>query len=225
MPRTEIIGAVSGGTPARILLGDSHRVMRRTLRAVVEEEHGWMVCGEAVTGGELVAQAIALTPDVIVMDAGLSSTGAVDLARQLRTAVPSASLLVISVYESTHLAVQFRDAGAGGYLLKPDVGHSLAPAIRALLGRGTFFRDRLQHDADVRPMEIPEEAPHAVLTAREREVLRLLAGGESNKQVAAALNISVNTVETHRARIMNKLDLHSMNALVRYALRNNLIDL
>jgi DNA-binding NarL/FixJ family response regulator len=105
------------------------------------------------------------------------------------------------------------------------VGHSLAPAIHALLAHGTFFRDRLQPEADSIPADIPLQPPRAALTARELEVLRLLASGESNKEVASALNISGNTVETHRARIMNKLDLHSMNAVVRYALRMGLIDL
>ena len=134
------------------------------------------------------------------------------------------SNLVIGVYESRELAVQLRNAGAMGYLLKPDVGQLLAQAIHVLLEHGMFFRDRLQAEADVTP-DIPPEGPRVALTAREREVLRLLAGGKSNKEVASALNISVNTVETHRARLMNKLDLHSMNAVVRYALRKGLIDL
>jgi len=210
---------------ARILLADSHRVMRQTLSAAVEDEPAWTVCGEAVTGAELIIKASALAPDVIVMDVGLVGLDAVTLVRELRKATPSATVLVIGVYESRELAVQLQAAGAKGYLLKPDVGHSLAPAIHALLAHGTFFRDRLQPEADSIPADIPLQPPRAALTARELEVLRLLASGESNKEVASALNISVNTVETHRARIMNKLDLHSMNAVVRYALRMGLIDL
>jgi DNA-binding NarL/FixJ family response regulator len=216
---------VGAGSSARILLADSHRVMRQTLSAAIEEEPGWMVCGEATTAGDLVAKAVGLAPDVIVMDVGLAGLDAVTLVRALRKAIPTAAILVVAVYESRALSVQLQDAGAKGYLLKPDVGHSLAPAIHALLGHGTFFRDRLQPEADLGPDENPQEDPLVALTAREREVLRLLAGGKSNKEIAAALNISVNTVETHRARVMNKLDLHSMNAVVRYALRKGLIDL
>ena len=198
--------------------------MRRTLRAAVEDESVWTVCGEAATGDDLLAKAIALVPDVIVMDAGLPGQDPVDLVRKLGRAVASAAVLVVSVYESRELAAQFRDAGARGYLLKPDVGHSLAAAIHAALANGTFFRDRLGGDAPS-AAGIPAQHAASTLTSREREVLRLLASGSSNKQVAAALNISINTVETHRARIMSKLALHSMNALVRYALRNGLIDL
>jgi DNA-binding NarL/FixJ family response regulator len=209
----------------RILLGESHRVMRQTLRAAVDDQPGWLVCGEAATAAELVARAGSLAPDVIVMDVGLAGGDAVALVRELRTAAPPTPILVIGVYESRELCVQFQDAGAKGYLLKPDVGHSLARALRALVDRGTFFRDHIQHEAGSTPADMAEEPPRLPLTAREREVLRLLAGGESNKQVAAALSISINTVETHRARIMNKLDLHSMNAVVRYALRKGLIDL
>jgi len=211
-------------TSVRILLADSHRVMRRTLRAAVEDEPGWMVCGEAATAEDLVAQAIALAPDVIVTEVGLPGLDAVTLVTKLRTVIPSAAVLVVSVYESRQLAIQFQYAGAKGYLLKPDVGHSLATAIHALLDNGTFFRDRLGIEAPDIPAEQPETTD-TPLTAREREVLRLLAAGHSNKQVAAALDISINTVETHRARIMSKLDLHSMNALVRYALRKGMVDL
>src|SRR6185436_2690171 len=122
------------------------------------------------TAADLVTKAGGLVPDVIVMDVGLAGLDAVTLVRELRKTTPSATVLVIGVYESRELAVQLQAAGAKGYLLKPDVGHSLAPAIRALLEHGTFFRDRLQPEADAAPADIPQQPPRAVLTAREREV-------------------------------------------------------
>ena len=131
----------------------------------------------------------------------------------------------MSVFESTELAAAFREAGAHGYLLKSDVGVALADAIGTLLSGGTFFRVRMETvAADLNGDRQGASEPWARLTPREREVLQLLAEGKSNKEVASSLRISPKTVETHRARIMSKLDVHSVGGLVRYAIRNRLMD-
>jgi DNA-binding NarL/FixJ family response regulator len=138
---------------------------------------------------------------------------------------PASKVLIVSVFESTELAAEFREAGAHGYLLKSDAGVTLADAVGTLLSGGTFFRDRLETVvADLGGDREATSEPWARLTTREREVLQLLAEGKSNKEVALFLRISPKTVETHRARIMSKLDVHSVGGLVRYAIRNRLLD-
>lgn len=211
---------------ARVLIAESHDAMRRALRAAVMERVTWGVCAEATTAGETLAKTAELMPDVVLLDIGLPGLDSLELTHELRRIASATKVLVLSVYESTPLAEHFRDAGAHGYLIKSDAGRALGGAIDALLEGRTFFSDHMQRNGaeltgDRRDMPVPVRNR---LTEREREVLQLLAGGKSNKEVAVALSISVKTVETHRARIMNKLNLHSMTELVRYAIRNRLID-
>jgi DNA-binding NarL/FixJ family response regulator len=208
----------------RILIADSHILMRRALRAAVEQQPSWGVCAEATTALESLAKTIEFGPEVVLLDTGLPGFDSVEFTRELRRVAPATKVLIVSVFESAELAAEFREAGAHGYLLKSDVGVALTDAVGALLGGGTFFRDRMETVADLGgdPQAVSE--PWARLTTREREVLHLLAEGKSNKEVACLLKISPKTVETHRARIMSKLDVHSVGGLVRYAIRNRLMD-
>jgi DNA-binding NarL/FixJ family response regulator len=207
--------------PLHVLVADGHPAVRRALRAAMV---GVAVCHEASTALDALAKTAELTPDVVLLDAALPGFENLEFAEQLARLADGVKILVLGVYESAELARRFRDAGAHGYLLKADAGLVLADAIRTLVDGGVFFR------ASMLPVDVERLEPSSSisarrrLTPREREVLPLLAEGKSNKEVAVALNISVNTVETHRAKIMSKLDLHSISDLVRYAIRNRLID-
>jgi DNA-binding NarL/FixJ family response regulator len=208
-----------------ILIADSHVLMRRALRAAVEQQPTWAVCAEATTALESLAKTIEFGPEVVLLDTGLPGFDSVEFTRELRRVAPATKVLIVSVFESAELAAEFREAGAHGYLLKSDVGVALADAVGAVLGGGTFFRDRMETVVpDLGGDQLAASEPWARLTTREREVLRLLAEGKSNKEVASFLRISPKTVETHRARIMSKLDVHSVGGLVRYAIRNRLMD-
>jgi DNA-binding NarL/FixJ family response regulator len=214
-----------GAVNPRLLLADSHVLVRRSLRAAVEHQPQWTVCAEATTALEALAKTIEFGPDVVLLDTGLPGLDSVEFTRELRRVAPAAKVLIVSVFESAELVAEYRQAGAHGYLLKSDVGVALVEAVAALLGGGTFFRDRMEAAvADFRGDRPAATDAWALLTTREREVLQLLAEGKSNKEVASALKISPKTVETHRARIMSKLDVHSVGGLVRYAIRNRLMD-
>src|SRR5262245_52760536 len=213
-------------TRVRILIADDHEVVRRGVRAVLEGQLGWIVCGEATTGREAVAKAIDLRPDVVVLDISMPELNGLEAARQIHRVVP-AHIVVLTVHESDQLARDILEAGARAYILKADAGRKLVDAINALITHRTFFSDSVQAAvgsvAGTGRMQQPGPARNR-LTAREREVLQLLAEGRTNKEVGTVLHISTKTVETHRTRIMAKLDMHSMNELVRYAVRNQIIE-
>ena len=210
-------------TPVRILIADDHDVVRQGVRAVLEAEPGWIVCGEASTGREAVAKAVELRPAVVVLDVSMPESNGLEATRQIRAAVP-AKILILTVHESEQVVTEVLDAGADGYVLKTDAGRKLVEAIRALLQDQRFFTERVR---TVATRAAPWSCSHAGsgrLTARQREVLQLVAEGRSNKEVGAMLNMTTKTAETHRTQIMAKLNLHSMSELVRYAIRNRIIE-
>lgn len=213
-------------TPVRILVADDHEVVRRGVRAVLEGQAGWVVCGEARSGREAVAKAIELQPDVVVLDITMPELNGLEATRQLRRLV-SAKVLILTVHESDQVVTEVLDAGAHGYVLKTDAGRTLVEAIRALLGHQTFFSEGVHGVADrqtgTRGAAGDRGAPGR-LTPREREVLQLLAEGQSNKEIGVVLGITAKTAETHRGHVMAKLQLHSMSELVRYAIRNRIIE-
>jgi DNA-binding NarL/FixJ family response regulator len=207
----------------RILIADDHEVVRKGVRSVLEAQPGWKVVGEARTGREAVVMAIETRPDVIVLDISMPELNGLEATRQIRSVVP-ARILVLTVHGSEQVLSEVLAAGADGYVLKAEAGRTLVEAIRAVLGHRDFFTERAQSG------EIRGERPGRAgsqksgpLTAREREVLQLLAEGKSNKEVGTTLGISTKTAETHRAHIMAKLHAHSMSDLVRYAIRNRII--
>jgi DNA-binding NarL/FixJ family response regulator len=206
------------------LIADDHDVVRMGVKLLLESQPGWVVCGEARTGREAVAKALELRPDLIVLEVSMPELNGVEVTRQIRQSLP-ASILIVTMYDSERMARAAIEAGASGYLSKADAGQVLIEAVRALLGHQTFVSDRV-HLADGVGASKPASGPSRgdALTPREREVMQLLAEGRSNKEVAVALDISPKTVETHRARIFAKLHLHSMNELVRYAIRNQVIE-
>ena len=213
-------------TPVRILVADDHEVVRQGVRAVLEGQAGWMVCGEAHSGREAVARAIELRPDVVVLDITMPELNGLEATRQIRRAV-SAKVLILTVHESDQVVTEVLDAGAHGYVLKTDAGRTLVEAIGALLGHQTFFSERVHGVADRRTRTRRAAAGRRVpgrLTPREREVVQLLTEGKSNKEIGVVLGITTKTAETHRAHILAKLHLHSMSELVRYAIRNRIIE-
>ena len=211
--------------PVRILIADDHEVVRFGVRAVIERVDGWSVCGEASTGSAAVAQAIALRPDVIVLDISMPELNGLEATRRILRHIQT-SILVLTMHDSDEVLADVLNAGARGCLLKSDSNRTLVQAIGAILRNKPFVSDKV--DGLVR--RVPSTGPAGAseprrdsLTTREREVLQLLTEGKGNKEIAALLRISVKTAETHRARMMAKLGLHSMSELVRYAVRNHII--
>ena len=213
----------------QILVADDHEIVRRGLRALLESQPNWEVVGEAVTGRDAVDLAKQFTPQVAILDVGMPDLNGLEATRQILKAVPQTEVLILTMHESEQVIREVLDAGARGYVLKSDAGRDLIAAVDALCQHRTFFSSRvsdmLLHAYLRRPerAEPAGEGSRSRLTAREREIVQLLAEGKSNKEVAQSLNISIKTAETHRTNIMNKLDLHSITELVRYAVRNNIV--
>ena len=216
-------------TTLGVLIVDDHEVVRRGLRALIESHPGWEVCGEAVTGREAVEKASKLKPNVVVMDIAMPELNGLEATRQILKAMPQTAVLILTAHESEQLVHDVFEAGAQGYVLKSDAGRDLVGAIEALSQHKVSFTSsvakivlegyRKKGSLD----EPPEDSP-PVLSPREREITQLLAEGKSNNQVADMLFISAKTVETHRAHIMRKLDLHSITELVHYAIRNKIVE-
>jgi DNA-binding NarL/FixJ family response regulator len=212
-------------TAVRILVADDHEMVRQGVRTVLERQAGWIVCGEASTGRDAVAKAIALQPDVVVLDISMPELNGLEVVRQIRRAVP-AKVLILSVHESDQIVTEVVEAGAHGYVLKVDAGNKLVRAVHTVLQDQQFFTERVRTLANPAALRVGGRNPRAArrLTPRQTEVLQLLAEGKSNKEIGATLGVTTKTAETHRAQIMTRLDLHSSTELVRYAIRNRIIE-
>jgi DNA-binding NarL/FixJ family response regulator len=210
--------------PVRILIADDHEVVRFGVRAVIEKVEGWVVCGEASTGSAAVAQAIALRPDVVVLDISMPELNGLEATRRILRVIQT-SILILTMHDSEEVLADVLKAGARGCLLKSDSNRTLVQAIGAILRNKPFVSDTVGGIVRRQPLTglAADAQPRDRLTTREREVLQLLTEGKANKEIAALLQISVKTAETHRARMMAKLGLHSMSELVRYAVRNHII--
>jgi DNA-binding NarL/FixJ family response regulator len=214
----------------RILVADDHELVRRGVLASIQQfRPDWEVCGEASTGREAVAKAAVLKPEIVVMDISMPDMNGLEATRQILKDNPEIEVLILSMHESEQLVHEVLASGARGYVLKADAGNDLIAALDALRQHKLFFTSRISelvlrgYLGDNKP-ERGDIALSRQLSPREREILQLVAEGKSNKKVANTLNLSVKTVETHRARIMEKLDLHSVSELVRYAIRNQIIE-
>jgi DNA-binding NarL/FixJ family response regulator len=214
-------------TPLRIVIVDDHAVVRRGVRALLESQPGWEVSAEATTGREAVDLARRLQPDIVVMDLSLPELNGLDATRQILSESPRTEVLVLTMHHSEELARNLLQAGARGYVLKSDADENLIAAVESLRQHKPFLTATVTEfvlDDYLRRSEGPDTGvPHAALTAREREILQLLAEGKSNKETALTLGISVKTIEAHRANLMHKLHLRSVTDLVRYAIRNNIV--
>jgi DNA-binding NarL/FixJ family response regulator len=213
----------------RLLVADDHEIVRKGLRALLEAEPGWEVAAEAVDGRDAVEKAQQLKPDIAILDISMPSLNGLEAARQIVKSVSQTKVLVLTMHDSDPLIQQVLEVGARGYLLKSDAAHDLVTAVDALRRNKTFFTPKvaqmvLEGYLDKNPKEVPAEGGYFRLTGRQREIVQLLAEGKSSKEVAGVLGVSVKTAETHRANIMRRLDCHSVTALVRYAIRNHLIE-
>ena len=212
-------------TPLRILIVDDHAVVRRGIRALLESEQGFTVAGEATNGREAVEMARQLQPEVIVMDLTLPELNGLDAARQILKDAPRIEILVLTMHHSEELARDVLQAGARGYVLKSDADQSLIAAVKSLRDHKPFLSPNVTEFVldDYLRRNDGSDGALADVTTREREIIQLLAEGNSNKEAAATLGISVKTIEAHRANIMRKLRLRSVTELVRYAIRNNIV--
>ena len=211
--------------PLRILIVDDHAVVRRGVRSLLESHEGWEVCGEATTGRDAVEQSRRLRPDVVVMDLSLPELNGLDATRQILKDAPDTEVLVLTMHQSEELAREVLQAGARGYVLKADADESLIAAVDTLRQHKPFLTSTVAEfvlDDYVRRGDAQNDSAPIAVTAREREIIQLVAEGQSNKAAAATLGISVKTIEAHRANIMRKLHLRSVSDLVRYAIRNRI---
>lgn len=214
----------------RLLVADDHEIVRKGLRALLEAEPGWEVAAEAVDGKDAVEKAKQIKPDVAILDISMPLLNGLEAARQIMKTVAQTKVLVLTVHDSDPLIQQVLEAGARGYVLKSDAGRDLVTAVDALRRNKTFFTPKvaqmlLEGYLDKNPKETTNpEGRSFRLTSRQKEIVQLLAEGKSSKEVACTLGLSVKTAETHRANIMRRLDCHSVTALVRYAIRNHIIE-
>lgn len=205
----------------RILIADDHQVVRKGVAAILSERPAWEICGEAANGRQAITLAARVKPDIVVMDICMPDMNGLEATRRILKRNPQMQVLILTMHESEQLVRDVISSGARGYLLKDDDPNDLVAAVDALCRRKPFFASSVA-ERIVRGYRSAGSA--GPISPREREIVQLVAEGKSNKEIAAALEISVKTVETHRAHIMAKLALHSIPELVRYAIRNHIIE-
>ena len=206
----------------RILIADDHDVVRTGVRHILEDQPGWSVVAEAADGKDAVAQAITTKPDVAILDYRLPLLDGIEVTRQIRRRVPMVEVLIFTMHDDERLLHEALSAGARSYVQKSDVGQHLISAVQSLAEHKPYFTDRASQVLLKNFLTEAEKVKH-ILTDREQVVVQLVAEGHSNKEAAAVLNVSIKTIETHRSSIMRKLDLTSSAAMVRYAVRHNLV--
>ncbi|GIU72938.1 MAG: DNA-binding response regulator [Bryobacteraceae bacterium] len=211
----------------KVLLADDHAVVRKGLRFILEQEPDLQVAGEAADGREAVRLARELSPDVVVMDIAMPQLNGIDATSQIVKQNPRTSVLILSMHNDETYLLRALEAGARGFLLKDTAEEDLVRAVRVAAQGKPFFSpaiaQALLEDYMRNLQQRNQQDSYSLLTDREKEVLQLLAEGRSNKEVAQLLNLSVYTVETHRTRIMQKLNLHNTAELVLYAVRKKII--
>jgi two-component system, NarL family, response regulator NreC len=211
----------------RILLADDHTVVRQGLRKILEARPQWEVVAEAADGREAVKQAEEVKPDVAIVDVAMPLLNGIEAVRQIARKVPGTRVLVLSMHNDEAYVTQMLRAGAAGYLLKDSADVDLLQAVEAVASGKSFFSPaiaRVIADDYVRQLEDRGASDrYELLSEREREIFQLIAEGKTNKEIAALLFLSPSTVDTHRSRIMEKLDVHSAAEIVLYAVRKGVI--
>jgi len=211
----------------KVLLADDHDLMRQGIRALLETHPNISICAEATNGAEAVEKAVEYKPDVVVLDVTMPKMSGLDAARMIRDKVPGTQIVMFTVHDTTEMVREILEAGAHGYILKSDASTQLAAAIEAVAKKDLYFSagvsgvvmDSITRSFDNNPrtfVDVP-------LTPRETDVVKMLANGKSNKEIARSLFISVRTVETHRRTIHRKLKITSLADLVRFAIRHDLV--
>ncbi len=221
--------AIPSTKSLRILVADDHDILRRGLKQLLTAHAGWQVCAEARTGREAVSLAEEHKPDIVVIDVSMPDLNGLEAARRIRKALPKTGIVILTLHFSDQLVKDIVEAGARAYVMKADADRDLVNAVEAISNHRTFFTAQaaemlLSDFSDRIAAPQPPANPRSRLTSREREIVQLLAEGKSSKEVAVVLGISVKTAETHRANIMRKLQVHSVSELVRYAIKNSIIE-
>lgn len=215
--------------PLRILIADDHEVVRQGVRSILQLQPEWSIVAESENGLDALEKARETAPDIALLDISMPQMNGLEATKQILKLHPETQVLILTMHESNELVQDVLAAGARGYVLKTDAKRDLVNAVRSLSEGRPFFTSKVVEMVlqGYRHRGQPGDAHLSArerLTARERQVVQLLAEGKSTKEVAAALDISIKTAETHRANIMRKLDLHSLADIVRYAIRNKMIE-
>jgi DNA-binding NarL/FixJ family response regulator len=213
----------------RIVIADDHEIVRAGLRALIETQPGWTVVAEAHDGQQAIEKVLETKPHVAILDIQMPGLNGLDVTREILKAGVKSRVLILTMHESDGWIRVVLDAGARGYVLKSDAAHDLIAAVEAVRHDKIFFTSRIAEvvlsgflTRGKAPSEIDPRTNR--LTPRQRDILKLLAGGKTNGEIASTFGISVKTVETHRANILRRLSCHSISDLVRYALRNKIIE-
>lgn len=213
----------------RILIVDDHPVLRRGVRSLLETHEGWEVCGEACDGAEAVQQVKVLKPDIAIMDISMPGMSGFEAIRQVHEIDPNLGILTLTMHDTEPMFRGAMEAGAHAYVVKSDLDTQLTEAVQALCEKRAFFSPGISKTVLSTFTQEEQGSPSgpdglALLTARQLEVLKLVASGKSNKEVATALGISIRTAESHRYQIMSRLRVRTLGELVLFAVRNRLIE-
>jgi DNA-binding NarL/FixJ family response regulator len=213
------------------LIADDHELVRKGIRMVLEGRPGWEVVAEASNGQDAVKKVQETKPQVAILDISMPVLNGLEATRQIAKSSSETKVLILTMHEADPMIQKILEAGAQGYLLKSDASLDLVSAVEALLKNKTFFTPKvgqivLEGYLGKNPTKASDDADKGILrlTARQRQIVQLLAEGKTSKEVAVALEISVKTAETHRANIMKRLDCHSVTELVHYAIRNGITE-
>ena len=207
----------------RILIADDHEVVRSGVRAILEAHEGWEVVAEAKDGKDAIAKAVETQPDVAIIDYSLPVMDGIEVTRQIHARLPKAEILIFTMHDSDVLVGELLGAGARAYLLKSDANRYLIAAVEALAEHKPLLTGKISQRL-INVLLADRKGQKEVLSPRERVVVQLIAEGHSNRKTAEILNLSIKTIESHRAEAMRKLNVKSTAGLVRYAIRNRLIE-
>lgn len=208
----------------RILIADDHEVVRSGLRAILEAQEGWEVVAEAADGQEAITKAVETSPDVAIVDYSLPVMNGTEVTRQICARAPQVEILIFTMHDSEVLVRELLEAGARAYLLKSDAKRNLIAAVRSLADHKPFFTEKVSQTLLDAFLLVHHGKREGDLSSRERVIVQLIAEGHTNKEMSDILNLSVKTIETHRAAAMRKINVTSTAAIVRYAIRNKLVE-
>ncbi len=215
-------------TSIRILLADDHTIVRQGLARLLEDQPGFKVVGEAINGRIAVDKARELEPDIVIMDIAMPEMNGIEAAKRIRKYLPKTKILILSMYSHEHYIHELLEAGVSGYLLKDSSGLDIIKAIHAAMNNETFLSPSISKmvvDSYLSPRKVSsEEERYKQLSNREREVFQLIAEGHATREIADKLCVSISTVKSHRAKIMEKLDIDTPVRLVHFALQLGLVD-
>lgn len=208
----------------RIFIADDHEIVRHGLRRLLESQPGWEICGEASSGREAAERVCLLKPEVAILDYSMPEMNGAEAARRILKGSPRTEIVVLTMHDTEQLLREVLQTGARGYVLKSDAANDLVAAVNTMLQHKRFISPGASGVVVEGFLRGPDIEPGERLTPREGEIVKLLAEGKSNKEVAALLDISIKTVEAHRANIMHKLNLAAFSDLVHYAIRNKIVE-